>query len=82
MRVSIDSATCQGHGRCYDLAPDLFGEDEEGYAVLTDLTADDESALAVTDDRLGLGEDAVEVYKRNVLILAIAGWAADQVLDR
>ena len=40
MRVSIDPATCQGHGRCYDLAPDLFGEDEEGYATLTDLTAD------------------------------------------
>ena len=39
MRVSIDSATCQGHGRCYDLAPDLFGEDEDGYATLTDLTA-------------------------------------------
>lgn len=40
MRVSIDSARCQGHGRCYDLAPDLFGEDEEGYATLTDVTAD------------------------------------------
>ena len=40
MRGSIDPATCQGHGRCYDLAPDLFGEDEEGYAVLTDLTRD------------------------------------------
>ena len=31
MRVSIDSGKCQGHGRCYDLAPDLFGEDEEGF---------------------------------------------------
>lgn len=40
MRVSIDAAACQGHGRCYDLAPDLFGEDEEGYATLTELTAD------------------------------------------
>ncbi|WP_040337041.1 ferredoxin [Candidatus Blastococcus massiliensis] len=40
MRVSIDSTTCQGHGRCYDLAPDLFGEDEEGYATLTEVTAD------------------------------------------
>lgn len=38
MRVSIDSALCQGHGRCYDLAPDLFGEDEDGYATLTDVT--------------------------------------------
>jgi ferredoxin len=34
MRVSIDSTMCQGHGRCYDLAPDLFGEDEDGYGVV------------------------------------------------
>lgn len=31
MKVQIDAGRCQGHGRCYDLAPDLFGEDEEGY---------------------------------------------------
>lgn len=37
MRVRIDPERCQGHGRCYDLAPDLFGEDDEGYGtVLTD----------------------------------------------
>ena len=28
MKVQIDSKLCQGHGRCYDLAPDLFGEDD------------------------------------------------------
>ena len=31
MKVQIDPERCQGHGRCYDLAPDLFGDDEEGY---------------------------------------------------
>ncbi|GIH76864.1 ferredoxin [Planobispora longispora] len=31
MKVRIDSERCQGHGRCYDLAPELFGEDDEGY---------------------------------------------------
>ncbi|MFD1934728.1 MULTISPECIES: ferredoxin [Nonomuraea] len=31
MKVKIDPGRCQGHGRCYDLAPSLFGEDEEGY---------------------------------------------------
>lgn len=31
MKVRIDSTCCQGHGRCYDLAPGLFGEDDEGY---------------------------------------------------
>jgi ferredoxin len=31
LRLRIDPERCQGHGRCYDLAPDLFGEDDEGY---------------------------------------------------
>jgi ferredoxin len=31
MKVRINSDVCQGHGRCYDLAPDLFGDDEEGF---------------------------------------------------
>jgi ferredoxin len=31
MKVQIDSARCQGHGRCYDLVPDLFGDDDEGF---------------------------------------------------
>jgi ferredoxin len=34
MRVQIDPARCQGHGRCYDLEPDLFGEDEDGYGTV------------------------------------------------
>jgi len=31
VKVQIGSERCQGHGRCYDLAPELFGADEEGY---------------------------------------------------
>ncbi len=34
MRLKLDSNACQGHGRCYTLAPDLFDSDDEGYAVL------------------------------------------------
>jgi ferredoxin len=34
VRVLIGPERCQGHGRCYDLAPDLFGEDEDGYGVV------------------------------------------------
>jgi ferredoxin len=43
--VQIDSAKCQGHGRCYDLAPELFTEDEEGYGQL------------VGDGRIGDGNE-------------------------
>jgi ferredoxin len=32
--VSIDPARCQGHGRCYELAPEVFGADDEGYGVV------------------------------------------------
>jgi ferredoxin len=31
VKVRIDTGKCQGHGRCYDLVPDLFGEDGEGF---------------------------------------------------
>jgi ferredoxin len=34
MRVQIDPGRCQGHGRCYDLAPDLFAADEDGYGTV------------------------------------------------
>jgi ferredoxin len=50
MRVRIDSALCQGHGRCYDLAPDLFGDDEDGYATLTERTADGRIPAGSEDD--------------------------------
>jgi ferredoxin len=31
VKLHIDSERCQGHGRCYDLAPELFGDDDEGF---------------------------------------------------
>jgi ferredoxin len=34
MRITLDSSACQGHGRCYSLAPEVFDTDDEGYAVL------------------------------------------------
>ena len=34
MKLTIDPGKCQGHGRCYDLEPDLFEDDEEGYGVV------------------------------------------------
>jgi ferredoxin len=36
MKVRIDHEKCQGHGRCYTLAPALFGEDDEGTGQVID----------------------------------------------
>ena len=34
MRVHLDAGKCQGHNRCYALAPELFDVDDYGQAVL------------------------------------------------
>ncbi len=34
MRVTVDAEKCQGHNRCFALAPELFDVDEYGTAVV------------------------------------------------
>ena len=34
MKVSIDAERCQGHGRCFSLAPSMFDSDEYGNGVV------------------------------------------------
>jgi len=33
MKVKVDSEKCQGHNRCYAMAPGMFKVDELGYAT-------------------------------------------------
>jgi ferredoxin len=66
VKVQINSQLCQGHGRCYDLAPSLFGDDDEGYGqVLGDgivPTGNEQDArLAVAN----CPERAVELIEEN-----------------
>ncbi len=35
MRISIDADRCQGHGRCYELAPALITDDERSRGLVT-----------------------------------------------
>jgi ferredoxin len=54
MRVTIDSEKCQGHNRCYALAPELFDVDDFGNAmVIGDGTVppwlEDKARLAVAN---------------------------------
>ena len=34
MRIQLDAEKCQGHNRCYALAPELFDVDDYGTAVV------------------------------------------------
>ena len=62
MKLTINPELCQGHGRCYDLAPGLFGDDDEGYGkVLGDglvlREAEHDARIAV----LNCPEQAIEL---------------------
>ena len=62
MRVQINSERCQGHGRCYDLAPALFGDDDEGYGkVLGDGVVPPEAERDARLAVLNCPEQAIEV---------------------
>lgn len=53
MRIEFDRSACQGHNRCYLLAPALFDVDDEGYAVLLEsgaLIADQQVLAQLTVD--------------------------------
>lgn len=34
MKIRVDENLCQGHGRCYSLAPELLSSDDEGFVTL------------------------------------------------
>jgi ferredoxin len=52
MRVIVDWGRCQGHGRCYDLAPDVFEPDARGHV---DVAVDgDLPAVLQPDARIGV----------------------------
>lgn len=34
MKVTVDRGACTGHGRCYTICPEVYGEDEEGYCLI------------------------------------------------
>jgi len=62
MKVQINPELCQGHGRCYDLAPGLFADDDEGYGqVLGDGVVPAEEERGARLAALNCPEHAIEL---------------------
>lgn len=51
MEVVADDEQCQGHGRCYDLAPGVFAPDDDGHVIVLapdgHVATDDEAEAAL-----------------------------------
>jgi ferredoxin len=38
MKVRVDPAKCEGHGRCFALAPEIFQEDDRSHCLIPNET--------------------------------------------
>jgi ferredoxin len=64
VKLTVDGASCMGHGRCYLMAPDLLTYDDEGYVTIRDQTVD------VPDDQLEFAQDAAGTCPEQAIRLA------------
>jgi ferredoxin len=58
-RVCVDADRCEGHGRCYTLAPDVFDADEIGHAVVLVENVSGELEAQATDAEKNCPEGAI-----------------------
>lgn len=61
MHVEIDSAACQGHGRCYALAPQVYTADDEGRGKVITAEIDDSLAAQAEVGALNCPESAIRL---------------------
>jgi ferredoxin len=46
VKLIVDSTACQGHGRCFAVAPEVFQLDDDGHVAVRDDTEVREEAVA------------------------------------
>ncbi|MEW6271256.1 MAG: ferredoxin [Thermodesulfobacteriota bacterium] len=61
MKLRVDPERCVGHGRCYELAPRLFGEDERGHCRILRETVPPELEKLARLGQANCPEDAIIV---------------------
>lgn len=49
MRAIVDHDRCNGHGRCYAVAPELFDVDDDGNSVVVEISVSPEQADAAQE---------------------------------
>ena len=61
--VKVDSAKCVGHGRCYELAPAVFGEDDRGHCTVLVESVPPEHEKAALVAAANCPEDAIKLAR-------------------
>jgi ferredoxin len=61
MKVFVDNERCQGHGRCYVLAPDVFESDDDGYGRVISEDVPPGSEASAETGRASCPERAISI---------------------
>lgn len=61
--VKVDHAKCVGHGRCYELAPAVFGEDDRGHCTVLLESVPPEHEKAALIAAANCPEDAIKLAR-------------------
>lgn len=61
MKIQVDADICQGHGRCFSFAPELFDSDDMGHAIADNREVPPELEEAAEKARLNCPEYAITV---------------------
>ncbi|AIC29937.1 MULTISPECIES: ferredoxin [Rhizobium] len=71
MRITVHSAKCQGHARCWAQAPDIFNLNDEGYILPGAIDVEERDELLASRGARSCPERALEI-----------DCASDALLDR
>ncbi len=63
MKVRVDRDRCVGHGRCYALAPDIFGEDDRGHCLIARETVPPELEAQARTAAANCPEQTIEIVE-------------------
>ncbi|MBW2424604.1 MAG: ferredoxin [Deltaproteobacteria bacterium] len=61
MKVVVDLEICRGHGRCYEICPEVYGEDDEGHCVIEETEVPDRSKEAARRAANNCPERAISI---------------------
>ena len=59
----LDAEGCQGHGRCYGIAPGLFDADDEGHSVLLSAEVPDGHLTEARDAAASCPEEVITIHE-------------------
>ena len=80
MKIRVDPDKCQGHARCYGLAPEIFDVDDYGQAsVIVDVVPpelEEKARLAVANARVSSSTSAIASAVRARRLMRVKDAAA------